>query len=609
MKQKRTIQIYAILFILATWAYSNTFQHNYVLDDFSVIKENFIVKKGIEAIPTIFKTHYRYGYGYQSANLYRPIPLSLFAIQWEIAPDNPSFAHAFNILFFALLICLLFYFLNLIWDNKKPWLAFFTSLLFALHPIHSEVVANIKSLDEILAFSFVLISFSIWINQLSKPDFKRKVLSLFFFMIAFFSKESTITFLAVLPLILVLFKGFNWKNAGKETLPFLLPTFIYLIARAKVLGSIGGSKSIAIIDNILVSAPNPLVKLVTVFKILGLYLWKLIFPHPLMNDYSMQQITLSSPSDPWVWISVLLYVALIYSLYWSWKRAPILAFGIGFYFISISLYSNLVITIGTAFGERLLFIPSLGYCLILSYLILTPFTNNLKLSSFWKSATTPLIIISAIAISYGAKTYDRNKAWKNNFTLYATDVKNCNKSARCQYYYGIGLMKEKALKETDELERKRLISESIEAFNRSLALYPSYSDAYGQRGLAYYRLQQYDAALSDYKNATRFNPSNANAWSNMGTLFFQMNKFQEAKNAFQNALRANPNHVDALSNYASTLGTLGEYNSAITYFKKAIELNPNQSSYYQMIGVTYQNMGRQDLAKPYLLKANQLTKP
>ncbi|MEQ8909553.1 MAG: tetratricopeptide repeat protein [Vicingaceae bacterium] len=606
MKRNKLQQLYGILLLVSVLSYANTLSHDYVLDDFSVIKENFVVKQGMEALPTIFKTHYRHGYGYQSANLYRPIPLSLFALQWEIAPDNPTFAHAFNILFYALSICLLFYFLNLVWKGERPWLAFFTCFLFALHPIHTEVVANIKSIDELLSFAFVLISFSIWIKQLEKPDFKKKFLSLVFFTLAFFSKESTITFLAVLPLILILFRQFSWQKALQSTLPFLLPTLLYFISRIAVLGSLGGSKNIATIDNILVSADNPLIKLVSAIKILGLYLWKLVFPHPLMNDYSLQQIQLTSASDPWVWFSFLLYAALLYILYRSWKKVPVLAFGIGLFFISLSLYSNLFITIGTAFGERLLFVPSLGYCLVLAYLISQPFKSNFQIKNFWQSATTPLLIVLGIGAAYGFKTVDRNQAWKDNYTLYATDVENCNRSARCHYYYGIGLMKEKALNTADEAQKRQLIQESIKAFDRALGLYPSYSDAYGQRGLAYYRLQEYQAALSDYQNATRFNPGNANAWSNMGTLFFQMKQYQEAKQSFQKALRANPNHVDALANYGSTLGTLGEYNSAITYFKKAVALKPNEASYYQMIGMTYQNMGRKDLAGPYLQKAQQL---
>jgi tetratricopeptide (TPR) repeat protein len=339
---------------------------------------------------------------------------------------------------------------------------------------------------------------------------------------------------------------------------------------------------------------------------MGLYLWKLVFPHPLMNDYSINQITISNFSDPFVWFSLAIYGVLIYLLIKCWKNSPIVAFAIGFYLIGMSLYSNLVFTIGTSFGERLLFIPSLGFCLAAAYLITQPFQAEFKVNKFWKSAIKPLSITAVILIAYGFKTIDRNRAWKDNFTLYATDVKNCDRSARCQYYYGLGLMKEKAIKLKDQKRKEELILESVQAFDRALEILPTYSDAYGQRGLAFYRLNNYQAALADYQKAVEYNPSNATALSNMGSLYFQSKQYQKAREAYERALRLNPNHVDALANYASTLGTLGEYNTAITYFKKAIAIKPQEPSYYQMVGITYQNLGNQAMANQYLRKAQTL---
>jgi hypothetical protein len=77
------------LFVTSFLLYYNTLQHDYVLDDRSVIKDNFIVKKGYHGITTIWRTHYRYGYGYQIGSLYRPLSLTWFAIRWKLAPDQP----------------------------------------------------------------------------------------------------------------------------------------------------------------------------------------------------------------------------------------------------------------------------------------------------------------------------------------------------------------------------------------------------------------------------------------------------------------------------------------------------------------------------------------
>jgi Flp pilus assembly protein TadD len=592
----------AILFLFGSLLYANTFSHNYVLDDFSVIKENIIVKKGTSAIPEIFKTHYRQGYGYVQGNLYRPLALSLFAIQWELAPDSPSFAHAFNILLYGILIAVLFLFLNHIFKNEL--ISFLASLLFAAHPIHTEVVANIKSIDDIMAFLCFLIAMLFLFKNLETKKLKHLTISITLIFIGFLSKESTVTFLAVIPLILILFKAFNLKKAIIKTFAYLIPFAAYLAMRTGVLGSISGDKTVAKIDNMLLAAPNKAIEIATAIKLMGLYVWKLILPHPLMNDYSLNQISFSNFSDIYVILSLVTYSTMIFFLIRFWKKNQIIVFGIAFFLINIALYSNLVLTIGTSFGERLLFIPSLGFCIILAYLIHLPFKN--KQFGLLSLKNKPLLICSVILALYSFKTIDRNKAWENNFSLYSTDVKNCSNSARCQYYYGLGLMKEKAILLPEGQEKNQLLHKSIQAFTRAIEILPKYSDAWGQRGLAYYRLKQHEAAIYDYNQSTKYNPNNATTWSNLGSLYFQTQKYQEAKYAYEQAIRTNPNHIDALANYASTLGTLGEFNTAITYFKKAVALNPNEPSYYQYIGITYQSLGNQQQANIYLQKAQQL---
>lgn len=604
MKQERIILI--ILFLLGFLVYMNTLNHGYVLDDYSVIKENFVVKKGIDGIPTIWKTHYRYGYGYSQANLFRPLTLSLFAIQWEIAPDSSSFAHWFNVLGYAFLGIIIYLFLQRLWGEDRRLLSFITALLFIAHPIHTEVVANIKSIDDILAMSFSLIGL---ILLLKNVDHKHKIsywLSVFFFALAFLSKESTVTFLAIIPLSLVLFRSFKPLDALKKTVPYLIPLAIYLLLRMQALGSISGTKKIARLDNLLLTAPDFVSRTATAIKIMGLYLWKLFVPTTLMNDYSLKQISIVNFANQYTLISILVYAALIFLIVKTWKKQKIVAFGILFFLISMSLYSNLIITIGTSFGERLLFIPSLGFCILIAYLIILPFKKKANPSSLSKTARLPIALSLIIVGLYSFKTVDRNKAWKDNFTLYSTDVVNCDKSARCHYYYGLELMKSKALKTNDPAAKKNFLIQAINAFNQSIQILPTYSDAWGQVGLAYFRLNNYEKAEQAYTKAIGFNANNAPVLSNLGSLYFQQQRYQQAKTAYEKALRANPNYLDAITNYASTLGTLGDFNMAITYFKKAIKIQPNNPNHYQMVGITYQNLGNQQQANIYLNKAKQL---
>ncbi len=591
-----------VLGIVSLLLYLNTINHGYVLDDYSVIKDNYIVKKGFDGLKEIFSTHYREGYGYVNGNLYRPLALSLFALQWEIAPDTPRFAHFFNIAFYAVLVLLIYALIYRLFNSEI--LAFGSTLLFAAHPIHTEVVANIKSIDDIMAFGFIIAALLLLLDYLNFKKKKVLIFSLISYFLAFLCKESSVTFLLVIPFILIGIKDLQPNKALRLSSLYIIPFAIYSIMRIKVLGSFGGSKVIAKIDNMLLAAPDKVSELATAIKILGLYIWKLIIPHPLMNDYSLHQIPFSNFSDWKFWLSLITYGGLVYLLYYTWKkRQKVWLFVIGFYLLNIALYSNILMKIGTSFGERLLFIPSLSFCIALCYLLI----KLLKEKEVSFRFNSKLVIFTGlIAILYGFKTIDRNKAWESNFSLYETDVKNCNNSARCQYYYGLGLMKEKAILLEDGAEKTQLLNQAIEAFTKSLEILPTYSDAWGQRGLAYFRLKQMDAALYDYLQSVKFNPTNTTSLNNLGSLYFETKRYQEAKQTFEKAIRANPKYVDALANYASTLGTLGDFNSAITYFKKASVLRPNEPNYYQLIGMTYQNMGNTQQANLYYNKAKSL---
>lgn len=604
---KKTLKIPILLIsILILLFYSNTLNHDYVLDDFSVVKENFVVKKGLEGIPTIWKTPYRYGYGFQNTELYRPLSLTLFALQWEIAPDQPSLAHAFNIFLYLLLCILIYFFLRKILGEKGEMIAFYATMIFAAHPIHTEVVANIKSMDELLAACFGLSAYLFLLNYL-KTDSKRSIFfSLLFILLGFFAKESMISLLFSIPLILIFLQKVKLVKTLKISSLYLIPLGIYLTIRQKVLGQLSDDGQMIKLDNILVAANDQLTEWATAIKILGLYLWKLIVPHPLVYDYSYSELELTTFHDPLVWLSAFTYLTLIYLVFRFRKQSPLLSFGIGFYLINLSLYSNLFFKIGTSFGERLLFLPSLGFALVLAELIAKVGKNR----HFQLKKLKPkpqFILLTFIVLIYGFKTIQRNPAWKDNFTLYSADLKHCSNSARCQYFMGLGFMKDRGMQENNTQQRAIYLEKAVRHFNRAVKIYPDYSDAWGQKGLAHYRLNQFSTAEKAYLKSIEINPGNATTHSNLGSLYFKTEQFNAAKTAFEKALQYQPNHIDANANYAATLGTLGEYEKAIIYFKKAISLEPNRANYYQMLAATYQNMGNQEKANAYFRKAKMIS--
>ena len=194
-----------LLSCIAFVIYVNTFNHDYALDDASAISANYVTKQGISGIPTLFKEHYRFGYWNSPGTLYRPIPLAMFAIEWQIAPDSPGFYHFMNVLLYALTAFILFLTLCKMIPKYSPALPFLTTLLFITHPVHVEVVANIKSRDEILSFLFCIFAVYFLWKYLKFENKKWLAFSLFSYLLAMFSIENAITFLAIFPLLMYFF--------------------------------------------------------------------------------------------------------------------------------------------------------------------------------------------------------------------------------------------------------------------------------------------------------------------------------------------------------------------------------------------------------------------
>ncbi|MEZ4721019.1 MAG: tetratricopeptide repeat protein [Flavobacteriales bacterium] len=580
----------------------NTFDNAYVLDDLSAITENSVVKKGTESIPLIWKTNYRYGYWSEPGSLYRPLVLTLFAWQWEHWPNNPRPAHITNVLLYVFCIVALFFLLVNWFGRSKYILALLATALFVAHPIHTEVVANIKSADELLAVLFSSIAlialwkngvqiFSLWIP-----------LALVSFFLALTSKESVVTLIPIVPLAVYFFSELDWKKSLVTMAWLFVPLVIYMGIRFSVLGGLSGEKVVAGMDNIL-SRPHDLDWFATAVKICGMYVWKLVIPHPLAHDYSRYQIPIVGVSDPFFWMSLVVYGVMIWLAWKGLKAKATWSFAILFYFVTFSLYSNLVYTIGTHFGERLLFLPSIGFCIGVAWLIWKWATLKTNGQFIVAKAVLPITLTAAILLLYSGKTMARNKDWHTAIELYEADIHNSPNSSRTHYRLGMAYMKERAILYKDQKERNKWIREAMKALKEALRIYPDFTDAQSELGLAYQRLGYRDQAEEIYREILKTKPTHKVTLNNMGTVLFEKAKFDQAIEYFKKAVEQDPRYFDAMGNMASCYGTIGKYDEAITWFKKALQLDPKNASYHYFIGVTYQRMNKEEEARSWLEKA------
>ena len=203
----------------------NTFNHDYNLDDDLVTNNHPLTSKGLEAIGEIFTTSYfidNMGHAYG----YRPVVLVSFALEHQLFGENPSVSHLFNGVFYLLTVLALFKFFNRLLGSDGLVIAGISALFFAVHPIHSEVVASIKNRDEILALLFSLLSALSMLTFVKSGKWKNLLLMVLMFTIGLLAKKSVFPLAIVLPIATLLFVEIDWKKYSLLSLGLLLPAVV-----------------------------------------------------------------------------------------------------------------------------------------------------------------------------------------------------------------------------------------------------------------------------------------------------------------------------------------------------------------------------------------------
>lgn len=335
------------LFLLCILLYGNTINNGYAGDDV-IITNNSYILKGFSAIKDIFDKGSLYGWNKTIyIQQYRPLTLLCFMAENSLFGLNPHVSHLINVLLYAFTIVLLYLFLHKILKNYNPYIALAATLLFAFHPIHTEVVANVKSRDEILGFLFGLLSFYFIILHQEKKNKQYYFWSLAAFAVSIFCKENCLSFIAAIPLLLYFFTSLEIKKIIYKTIPFLGIVAIYFGIRSQVLSSMAFSGQIPVWDNALMAANNSWDRTATSFVLMGMYIWKTIIPYPLSYDYSYNQIPIVSWYNLKPVFALLVCLILIGYMVWGIRKKSIFSFLIALFFITLFLSSNLVIKIAS----------------------------------------------------------------------------------------------------------------------------------------------------------------------------------------------------------------------------------------------------------------------
>ena len=611
---KSGVYIPAILVgLLGFLLYANTIQNGYALDDTFTITQNYLVQQGAAGIPTLLRTSYRHGYWAYEHGLYRPLSLAMFALEWQFAPGIAALGHFVNALMYAVTAYLLFFVLRRLLYAYHAFAPFIISILFTVHPIHTEVIANIKSRDEIMAFLLILLSLYGCINSISRNSRSWQVFALCAYFLALLSKESAITFLAIVPATLHFFSQIRLSRQLLISAGFLLPTALYLYLRVSVLGSIGATESVDAINNLLVAAPGLMSRWATAFMIMGKYLGLLVFPHPLVIDYSLDQMTITTWRNPLSILSLVLYLGMAAIVCVRIRRKEPWVYGILFFLLTVSIYTNLVVLIGWHLGERFLYAPSLGFCISAGFatmkLLKIPIESAGNETSVWEVLVRHrriTLFLAFILVASGFKIVTRNTEWRNGLTLFSADVKKAPKSARMHFYYGLELLNVKVTASRSQDERNQVLDESISHLNLSASIYPRHALTWSQLGLASFHKQDLENAIAHYDKALELNPELPLTHNNLGLVYVQQGRREVAMQRFKIATELDPRFVPAHINLGHTYIALGEHNQGIQSYLNGLKYQPNNAQIHDDLAIAYREQGLTEKSEFYLNAARRL---
>ena len=399
-------------------------------------------------------------------------------------------------------------------------------------------------------------------------------------LLALLSKEYALTLVFLLPLLFILYFKVGINKSIKDSLPYIGVIILYFIIRISAIGFPHQQHyELDILNNPYLLA-TPMQKLATEIFILGKYLWMLIVPYPLAYDYGFAQIPYYSFASPLVWLSILVYGAIVYWGIKLFRIKSILAFPVVFFLANLFMVSNLFLNIGTTMGERLVFHSSLGFAMVLAWGIVYV-TKSLPMP---RRSYILLGFIGFLIVVCGFETVSRNRDWKSNFTLFMKDVKTVPNSVKANDNAGAQFIN-LSEQTKDTLRSDSIAHVGLKYLFKAVRLDDSDIDGYLNLGIAYCQLIQPDSAKLYWDRVRQIYPAHPNLpvyYSLLGQIFtYTGNKFAKQGNVpkaiheFETGIQCAPQNPDLWVNLGGTFFNLNQYDSARNAWSKALQINPN----------------------------------
>jgi len=576
------LAVVLLIGLIASLLYSNTFSASFHFDDAFKIVDNPKIKHLANLLDL-------------SGSRY--VGFLSFALNYHFGQMNVFGYHLVNLLIHIangvqvyLLILLLFKTPRLasspFLTPVSHWIALATALLFIAHPIQTQAVTYIVQRFAALATLFYLLTVLCYLkwrlsSSQSRSRFGWYASAFIAMLLAMKTKEITFTLPFMLLLVEAVFFGPLTRRQWMGLIPFFLTLPIIPLSRPGALGE--GEAGFARDANSL-SRPD---YLFTQFRVIVTYLRLLVFPvdQNLDYDYPASHSLFELPVILSFLFLASLVAAAVYLLFYVRRpTARLMAFGILWFFLTLSIESSLIPIRDVIFEHRL-YLPTVGIWLAVSAALL-------GYSERWRFPST--IAVGILVLMFSAVTYQRNKIWLDEFTLWSDVVQKSPQKARGHNNLGA------AYKNLGNF------NEAIQEFKTAFSLQPDYAEAHGNLGLVYKTLRRFDEAVQEYQTALSIKPDYAEAHNNLGTLYAEQGRRMDAIQEYHTAISLSPNYAEAHNNLGIAYHDLGRRDEAIREYQIALFLKPDNANAHLNLGVIFKEMGKLDEAIQEYKKALSL---
>lgn len=599
------------LVFLALLTYANTFPGHFFLDDHPIVKLNPVVEQ------LDFVKSFTSDYWGEAANsgLYRPLTILSLALNRSLFGSTPTAFHVVNLVLHALVVLLVFLQLQRCRiDNRIAGLA---AALFAVHPIHTEVINMAVGRSELLAAFWLLAA--LWVSAGFAGRPRLTLLAVFLgYAAALLSKEHAIVLLLLLPLC-------DWLKSQGESNVFRQRRSLYLLlAGETLLWLVWRSWGVVrTVPRVLVEpAINPLLymeplpRILTALKIQLLYLWKLLWPADLHALYSG-----TGSIQPVTGVGIVLMTALLLALLgWGCYRQLLPAWGVALTLLCLFPTANLLLLVGVGMAERLVYFPSIWFSLaiaallamiprrrlflaislgVLLALMTTTWLRNRDFASevtLWQDEVDrdPQNVMAWLALATSWDDKVQAEAYFRSKLALVPDLAE-GQSVYAGALYALGkydddviafALRAEADPKTDLLANKFLLAraylrkgeyaEALRWLEKSRPLYGSYGIFWEVRGMVLEGLQRFPEAIDAYRRAEPL-PADSEVPMRLGNLLMSQGRYAEAEVVYRRGLDRRE-RAEGWNGLGVALALQGKA-EARQAFARAVSLDPSSSKY------------------------------